>query len=183
MSQSPLLLDQAIAEAYASAPQDTIVLHTLEINHHTLTTPIRVVRWPVLDNDPTVFHCKLEADAPYDPGEVVDFIGLPLEIVSPAQSTDNPGSFQIRVDNVGDTLDEYLENAALSGGKITAIYRKFLKGSEGDGPRSVWPGIQISSPRMEGQTLVVSGAVLDWMQRPFGRLYAPARYPQLVRSR
>lgn len=178
------LLEAAIAEAYASAPQDTIVLHTLELNHKSFTQPARVVRWPVTDNEPAVFHCLLEDDAAYDPGRVVDFIGLPFEIVTPEKSTENPGQFQIKIDNVGDMLDEQLEAAALEGGQITAIYREFIKGSEEtDGPRAVWGGIQIASPRMEGQTITVSGAVLDWMHRPYGYLYTPERYPALVRSR
>lgn len=179
-----LSLEQAIAEAYACAPQDTIVLHTLEINHKSFTEPARVARWPVTDNEPTRFRCLLEDDAPYDPGRVVEFIGLPFEIITPEKSTENPGQFQIKIDNIGDSLDEYLEAAALEGGSITAIYREFIKGSEEtDGPRTVWGGIKISSPRMEGQTITFSGAVLDWMQRPFGYLYTPERYPALVRSR
>lgn len=177
------LLDEAIVEAYASAPQDTIVLHTLEINHKSFAQPARVVRWPVTGNEPTRFVCLLEPDAPYDPGREVEFIGLPFEVVPPAHSTENPGQFQIRIDNAGDVLDEHLEGAALSGGQITAIYREYIKGSEAEGPRTVWSGIKINSPRMEGQTIVVSGAVLDWMQRAFGYLYTPEKYPGLVRSR
>lgn len=41
------LLEKAIAEAYASAPQDVIPLHALEVNHFTFTEPVRVIRWPV----------------------------------------------------------------------------------------------------------------------------------------
>ena len=177
------ILEQAIAEAYASAPKDVIVLHTLEINHKSFPEPVRAVRWPVTDNEPEVFRCRLEDTAPYHPRQLVDFVGVPFEIVTPAKSTEEPGQFQIRIDNIGDTLDEDLEAAALSGGMITAIYREYIKGSEADGPSAVWEGIQINSPRMEGQTIVVSGAVLDWMQRPFGYLYTPESYPALVRSR
>ena len=42
------LLEKAIAEAHASAPQDEIPLHFLEVNHFTFTEgPVRVMRWPV----------------------------------------------------------------------------------------------------------------------------------------
>ena len=184
MTQYATLLDEAIAEAYASAPQDVIVLHSLEINHKSFTSPARVMRWPVTDNEPEKFQCLLEDDAPYDPGRVVEFIGLPFEIIAPEKTTESPGQFQIRIDNVGDTLDDHLEAAALGGGQITAIYREFIKGTETtDGPRTVWGNIKIGSPSMQGQTIVVSGAVLDWMQRPMGHLYTPEGYPALVRSR
>jgi hypothetical protein len=177
------LLERAIAEAYASAPQDTIPLHSLEVNHPSFTDPVRVIRWPGDTPEPTRFSCLLEDDAPYNPGQVVEFIGGPFEIVLPEKSTESPGQFSIRVDNIGDLLDEYLENAALYGGTITAIYREYIKGQEGDGPVSVWPGITLHSPRMDGQTLVMDGAVLDWIFKAFGKLYLPGDYPGLVAGR
>ena len=178
------VLDEAIREAYASAPQNVIVLHTLEINHPAFTRPARVCRWPVTGEEPEKFGCLLEQDAPYNAGQVVDFIGLPFEITLPEKSAESPGSFTLKLDNVGDTLDAELEEAALQGSKITAIYREFIKGTEStDGPRSVWDDISITSPHMEGQSIVATGAVLDWMFKPFGKLYLPSRYPALVRGR
>lgn len=175
--------DAAIAEAYASAPQDRIVLHTLEINHRSFPEPVRAVRWPVTDNEPTVFRCLLEDTAPYTPGQVVDFIGVPFDIVLPSKSTESAGQFQIRIDNIGDALDDYLENAALGGGQITAIYREYIKGDEHNGPRTVWEGIKINSPRMEGSTVSSEGAVMDWLEKPYSYLYTPENSPALVRSR
>jgi hypothetical protein len=178
------LLEKAIAEAYASAPQGEIPLHSLEVNHFTFTEgPARVMRWPVTGPEPDRFLCLLEDDAPFNPGQTVEFIGAPFEILLPEKSTESPGQFKLRVDNIGDLLDEYLENAALSGGKITAIYREFLKGQELDGPASVWPGIILTSPRMEGQTLTMDGAILDWVFRAYGQLYVPSDYPGLIAGR
>lgn len=176
-------MDEAIREAYASAPVDVIILHTFEIYHPAFDKPARVVRWPVTDNEPQKFQCLLEADAPHNPGQVVEFIGLPFDIIPPEKSNDSPGTFTIRLDNIGDTLDEDLEAAAEQGQKITGIYREFIKGTEGtDGPRSVWDDITITSPRMEGQTIVADGAVLNWMFKPFGSLYLPTDYPALTRG-
>ena len=177
------LLAQAIAEAYASAPQDVIVLHSLEIHHKTFTTPIRAVRWPVTGEEPEKFRLRLESDAPRDKGKTVEFIGVPFDITLPEKNTESPGQFELRLDYVGDTLDEYLENAALGGAPITAIYREYVKDRESEGPAAVWPGITLTSPRLQGQTLVMDGSVLDWMQRPFGRLYLPSDYPGLVAGR
>lgn len=174
------LLQQAIAEAYASAPQTEVILHTLEINHRSFEQPIRVVRWPVTSEQPERFQMLLEDDALYNPGQVVEFIGFPFEVTLPEKDTESPGQFTIRVDNVGDRLDEYLENAALGGGTITAVYREYIQGRELEGPGGVWPGITLISPRMEGQTIVMDGCVLDWMHRPYGRLYLPGKYPALV---
>jgi hypothetical protein len=177
------LLKLAIEEAYASAPQDTIPLHSLEINHKTFTEPIRIVRWPAVGEELEKFNCLIEDDAEYNPGQVVEFLGVPFELVLPEKDTENPGQFRVSVDNVGDLLDEYMENAALGGGKITAVYREYIKGQELDGPASVWPHMTLSSPHLEGMTFVMNGAVLDWMFRAFGRLMLPGDYPGIVIGR
>jgi hypothetical protein len=170
-------------EAYVSAPSDEIVLHSLEVVHKTFTEPIRVVRWPVAGPEPERFQCKLEDDADYNPGQVVEFIGAPFEVILPEKTTENPGRFTIRIDNIGDYLDEYLENAATSGGEIACTYREFVKGRELEGPASIFSGITITSPRMEGQTLFFDGAVMEWLLRKYGRLYTPGKYPSLVVGR
>lgn len=177
------LLKQAIEEAYASAPQDVITLDTLEIHHKSFDTPIRICRWPVVDSTPILFQMKLEELAPVDPGKVVEFIGAPFEIVFPEKSSDTAGTLTIRVDGVEDRLDEYMENAALSGGAISAIYREYIKGQELDGPGSVWAGFELTNPRLEGMTFIIDGAVLNWVQRPFGSIYTALQYPALVVAR
>lgn len=171
--------ENAIAEAYASAPQDTIVLHALEINHPSFTQPVRVVNYPVSSPEPEVFHCKLENDAPINAGEVVDFIGMPFELALPEKTTSSPGSFTVKVENVGDRLDDQLWEAALHGGAITAVYREFIKGAESEGPAAAWPHITIKNPSLHGQTLVFEGAVMTWMPKAFGGLYYPSDYPAI----
>ena len=176
-------LDAAIQEAYAAAPQNVILLHTLEINHPAFSKPARVCRWPVTGNEPDTFRCLIESYALHNHGEVVEFVGLPFEITLPEKSTDTPGTFKLKLDNVGDTLDEELEAAVLYGSKITAIYREYIKGTEGtDGPRCVWDGITLTNPTMDGQSISADGSILDWMFKPFGRIYLPSNYPALVRG-
>lgn len=176
-------LQAALEEAWASAPDDVIVLETLEIMHDTLTTPIRLVRWPVVDSQPVIFKLRLEATAPIDGGEVVEFIGAPFEITLPDQEMGTIGSFTISIDGVDDLLDEYMRNAALSGGVISAVFREYIKEMADEGPGTVWSGIELSSPRVEGMTFVVEGAVLNWMQRAYGSLYTAMQYPGLVAGR
>lgn len=177
-------LEQALAEAYASAPQELIVLDTLEIHHRTFDVPIRIVRWPVTGPKPEMFRLKLDAGAPQDPGKIVDFVGCPFELVPPSQTADDVvGSFQLKIDNMDDLLDEYLENAAIDGGIITGIYRTYIKGMETQGPSSVFTGLEFDDPRFEGMTFVISAAVIRWAQRPYGRIYTAIEYPGLVVGR
>lgn len=177
------LLEKAIQEAYASAPVDVQMLHTLEINHKSFSQPARVACWPV---EPEIkkFLLKIEDDAIYNPGQMVEFIGLPFQVVLPEKSSDTPGSIQIRISGVGDYLDEDLEAAALSGGRISVIYRGYIIGREAEGPAESWFGIHLDSPELDSQTgdLTATGTVLDWINLPYGSLYTPSRYPALVRS-
>jgi hypothetical protein len=108
-------LKKAIEEAYASAPQDVIALHSLEINHKTFTDPIRIIRWPVVGPASERFKCLIEPDALYSPNQVVEFIGAPYETLLPEKDTENPGQFKLSVEGVGDLFDEYMHNAALEG--------------------------------------------------------------------
>lgn len=175
-------LDDAIAEAYASAPQDIIILHTLEINHKSFGVPVRVVRWPVHGPEPETFSCLLESTAPKNAGQTVSFTAMPFDIKLPEKSQETPGQFTITLAGVGDMLDDALETAAIGGGIVTAIYRTFIKGRQGEGPAEVYPGIELQSPELDSSTgtITVTGVVLNWINRPFGRLYTPSRYPGLV---
>ena len=177
------LLQKAIAEAYASAPVEVQMLHTLELNHKSFTQPARVARWP-LEPEPRRFMLRLEDDAAYDPGALAEFIGLPFDISLPEKSENTPGEVNLRICGVGDYFDDDLEAAALGGGSITAIYRGYVLGREEEGPAEAWPGIHIGSPYLDAATgdLTATGTVLDWINLPFGRLYTPGRYPALVRG-
>lgn len=181
MSEYTGILEEAVREAYASAPVDTEILHTLEINHKTFETPIRVVRWPMEGPDMTEFSCKLDDDAPNGAGQTVTFYGVPFDIKLPEKSQDSPGEFEVSVGGA-DVIEPYLENAALGGGEITAIYRSYVKGEEDQGPTEVWTDIYLHSPSIDGSTgvLTMKGSILDWLNRKFGRLISAGAYPAIV---
>lgn len=175
------LLAQAVLESYASAVQDIIILYTLEFHHKAFSEPARVCRWSAACKEPERFYCKLEADAPFNPGEVVEFIGCPFELQFPDKTQENAGEFQFRIAGVGYELDADLEAAALSGGKISAILRIYVKGHELDGPEEVWGGINIKSPTIDATTsdVTATGSLFDWINRTFGYNYTPGKYPAL----
>lgn len=177
------LLQKAIAEAYASAPVDVQMLHTIELNHKSFTQPARVARRPV-EPELRRFLLRLEEDAAYNPGALVEFVGLPFDISLPEKSENTPGEISLRISGVGDYFDEDLEAAALGGGSITAIYRGYVLGREDEGPAEIWAGVHINSPYLDAASgdLTATGTVLDWVNAPFGLLYTPGRYPALVRG-
>lgn len=175
-------MNEALFECYASAAQDTIILYTLEINHPTFLQPARICRWSAASPEPEKFLCKLEDTAPYDPGEVVEFIGLPFDVKLPDKTSDNAGEFQFKFSGIGFEIDANLENAALYGGKITTIFREYIKGRELEGPETVFAGIDIKSPTIDALTgdVTANGSLFDWINRTYGYNYTPGKYPALV---
>lgn len=121
MSTKSERISLALEEALASAPQDIIILETLEVHHRSFDEPIRIVRWPITSDTPEKFSLLLEDEAPVDAGMVVEFIGAPFDLDRPDKDTSNPGTFTIRIDGIDDLLDEHMKNAAMEGGTITAV--------------------------------------------------------------
>lgn len=176
------MLDLALAESYASASQDTILLYGIEIDHKAFSQPARVIRWSASTSTPKEFQCKLEDDAPKNAGETVTFIGCPFEITFPDKTEENVGQFTFKVPGVAWLIQDELEAAALSGGKISAIVRVYVKGEEDKGPAQVWPGINMESPSIDANTgdITIVGNLFGWLTRTFGKNFTPSRYPALV---
>jgi len=130
-------LSQAIKEAYASAPSDSIIYHTLEIYHPSFTVPIRVVR------DNADLAATLEATAPRDASTEVTFLGYQFDITPPEISTSGVPQCTVEIDNVSREILAQIEAAVASGSLelITLIYRCFLSndlsGPENDPPLSL----------------------------------------------
>ena len=113
-------LTQALKEAYASAPANVIIYHTLEINHPAFSQPIRVVR------DTVDLTATLEASAPHNPSTAVTFVGYPFDIVPPEVNASGVPQCVIEIDNVSREILANVEAAMASTSLITCIYRQFI---------------------------------------------------------
>lgn len=113
-------LSEAIREAYASAPSDVVILHTLEFRHPSFTTPIRVV------NDHANLVATLEPDAPADAGMAVEFIRFAFRFTLPEVMTTGMPEIEIEIDNVDASIVGYMDAAAQSDQLIEVTYRPYL---------------------------------------------------------
>ena len=154
-------LSAAIAEAYASAPVDQVIYHTLELWHPAFTVPIRVVR------DFTALDARIEAGAARDAGAVVTFVGFAFDIVPPDQTTTGVPQCVIEIDNVDRQILAQIDQAVQTAEQITVIYRAYLSDAVLDGPEN--------DPPMELTMISVSAT-------PF-RIRATAGFPDLVNLR
>ena len=125
---------EAIAAAYASAPEEDILLDTLEFLHPDVKdedgnpTGIRVV------NDHVHLMATLEADAPVNAGEEVKFLRAYFKVKRPAENdSGNPADLDIQIDNVAKILTPFISKTKESRIPITVIWRPYLL-SDTSGP-------------------------------------------------
>lgn len=113
-------LSAPLAEAYASAPVDEIIYHTLELRHSAFASPIRVAR------DHVTLAATLEADAPLNPGEEVNFAGYGFDLKPPDVTGEASPTLGIEIDNVSREIVAAVESATLTTDLIEATYRAYL---------------------------------------------------------
>jgi hypothetical protein len=113
-------LSAALQEAFASAPVDDIIHHTLEFRHAAFAEPIRVVR------DHADLTAALEADAPENPAEAVLFAGYGFTLQPPDVTTDPSPTLGIEIDNVDRTILAAVEASMVSTGAIEVTHRIYL---------------------------------------------------------
>lgn len=125
-------LSQAIQEAYASAPTDEVILHTLEIWHENFSQPIYVVR------DTVDVLATIEAGAARNGGQEVTFVAFAFDLVPPDVDKAGVPQCVIELDNVSRDIIANIELAMGSSSTITVIYRAYLdsdlSGPENDPP-------------------------------------------------
>lgn len=175
-------LAQALREAYAAAPSDVVILHTLELRHPSFTDEnnqsmaIRVVR------DNADLTARLEASAPLDAGEMVTFIAMGFDLELPPVSTAPVPEIVITLDNVSREIVKHLDAAAESQDKIEVTYRPYLS-TDTEGPQ-LDPPITLVLTEVTATPLRVSGRarMLDVGNKAFpGQTYNAQTFPSLTR--
>lgn len=175
-------LSAAIKEAYASAPSDDVILHTLEFRHPAFVdelgnpTAIRVVR----DHVPMV--ATLEASAPLDPGMAVMFLGYSFEFVLPTVEPSASPEMVITIDNVSAEIENNLSLSVASPYMIEVTYRAYLA-SDLSGPQND-PPMTLTVQRINANDFRVTGRASfgDLANRQFPNDdYTVERFPGLNR--
>lgn len=173
---------EAIAEAYATADLNEIVLDTLEFRHPNFRddagnpTAIRIVI--SYQN----YDLTLEANAPVNGGQTVTFIACPFEFVLPSWDEKTVPQLQIKIDNVDRRITTALEEASTSIIPIGVTYRPYLA-SDTSGPQ-MDPPFTFTLSKVVADVFVVSGTattndVNNWAFP--NRIYTPQAFPGLQR--
>lgn len=176
----------AIAEAYASAPLDDVILPTLELRHPNLVEPIRIVAdlgeiIGEADDQPVFGHMlTLEADAPINPGASVKFIACGFDFSLPSQQEGQIPTVQIAVDNVAYLISPQLDTLIGTRAKLEVIYREYLA-SDPATPQFILSGLSMTNVSSDLNQLTGTASFADLVNRNFpGKVYRPSEYPGLV---
>ena len=120
---------EAMREAFAAAPTGEIIYHTIELHHPAFTQPIRLVQ----GNDNIT--ARLEADAPHNAGQMVEFIAAPWDLTLPKIEEDAMPELTLRFDNVSREITQYISQAVMQPDPVKVIIRPYLLSSLEDGPQ------------------------------------------------
>jgi len=175
-------LSAAIREAYAAAPSDVVILHTLELRHPSFEddagnpTAIRVVR------DHQDLTARLEASASLDGAVMVTFVALAFDLSLPPIDIAPVPEITVTLDNVSREIARHLDAAAVSQDKIEITYRPYLS-TDLEGPQ-MDPPITLVLTEVEANALQVTGRarMLDIGNKTFpNETYTAKRFPGLTR--
>jgi len=188
-------LSEALAEAYASAPTQEVILHTLELNHPSFVTPLRVVN----DHQDLMAYTLARKDLLLESGgymllesgnvmmlesntaELVTFVAFSFRFKLPDVTKTGVPEIEIEIDNVSRDVLTYIDLAANSADKIEVTYRPYLA-SDLSGPQ-MDPAITLTLHDVEVDIFAIRGRASygDYGNRRFpGEWYDAQRFPGLI---
>ncbi len=174
-------LTQAIQEAYASAPSDVVILHTLELRHPEFIDENGQVMAIRLVRDYQDLIAGLEDDAPLNAGEQVTFIAMGFNLELPAVDTAPVPEITITLDNVSGELIPHVDKAVNSGQQIEVTYRPYLS-TDTSCPQMV-PPLTLVLCDVEADVMRIIGRarMLDIGNKRFpAQRYTVKQFPGLV---
>jgi hypothetical protein len=175
-------LTEALKEAYASAPSNVTILHTLELRHPSFVdddgnlTAIRVVR----DN---VNHiCTLEDTAALDAGKAVEFIAMAFDLQLPPVEAVPVPEITLTLDNVSTELMQYLDNAIETQDMIEMTYRPYLSDDTSCPQMDPPITLVISDIQVDVLKITATARMMDIGNKSFpSENYTVKKYPGLSR--
>lgn len=175
-------LSQALKEAYASAPSDVVILHTLELRHPSFKdalgapTAIRVVR------DYQDHTCVLEDSAPLDAGQAVLFIAMAFDLALPPVNNAPTPEITVTIDNVSTEMIRYLDTAIETQEMIELTYRPYLSNDLSCPQMDPPITLVITDIHVDCYKITATARMMDIGNRSFpSENYTVKKYPGLSR--
>ncbi len=172
-------LSEALKEAYATVPDETVIYHTLEFDHPTFVddTGQRIPGYVVLGNK--ILSAGIEAEASNNAGQFVDYLPVSFDFKLPPTDPQQNIRLELILDNIGSALTKHFEPAVEDGRPITVIYRTYLS-TDVSAPAA--QPIELSMANIKVTQTEIRGSAMfaDLLNRPFpNKRYDPDTAPFL----
>ena len=173
-------LNDAIAEAYASARTDVVVLHTLEFRCASFLDEAGNVTALRFVQDADQNHtCSLEATAPLNAGQAVEFIGAMFGLTLPSVEEGAAPKLSITVPNIGTKITQHIDNATTGDKPITVTYRAYLDSNTSE-PQNRPLTLELDSCKASGGMITATATLMNLSNKSFPSvLYDTVRFPGL----
>lgn len=158
-------IEDALREAYASAPTTDSILYTLELRHSAFVDDLGAATHIRLVANARDFNGKLEASAEVQAGATVPFVGCGFQVDLPEQTDQALPEATLSIDNVTRLMVPQLDRTIDTVEPIKVVYREYLRSRIAIGPSYVIRGLR--AKRVMASTFRVSAKVgfLDFINR------------------
>jgi hypothetical protein len=177
---------EALQEAYASAPSDEVILHTLELRHPAFPdTSIRVVmdhgeEYVVSGEEVDGHFLGLEVDAPVQAGQVVFFQACMFSLTLPDQKEGSLPTIEVELDNVTRLVMEHLDAAIGLKAPMELTYREYIASDMGE-PQFILGGLTLKEVKSNLGRVTGTAQFSDLVNKSFPKkLYRPSEFQGLV---
>lgn len=174
-------LTVSLREAYAVAPADDLILHTIEIRHPAFVdedgNPDSI--WLVLNTEDIT--ATVEASAPVRGGEDVDFVGFAFTFaLAPIEPNTTP-EITLTVDNVDRRIVENLDLAMVDGNSINLVYRPYLQSDLSEPQMDPLPEFELSDVKVDPSKVTATAASSIDLRGAYPlRLYTTDKFAGLI---
>ena len=172
----------ALREAFVTNPADVQVLHTLEFQHPSFVDDnndpigIRVVN-DFVDGG---HNLPLEADAPLNAGETVNFMSLPFTVDLPDRDPEVTPTLKIASDNAARYLMPLIKDAIVFRADLKVIYRAYIK-DESIEPEVVMRDLRILTADTTASRVTMTASYIRLIDKPFPKkVYTTLEFPALI---
>lgn len=174
--------EEALQEAYASAPTEEVILHTLELRHSSFDeTAIRVVMdygdlFTVNDVETRGHYLTLEPTAPVQASQSVLFQSCMFRLSLPEQKEGSLPSIDVELDNVTREISQYLDEAIGDRAPLELTYREYLASNKIE-PQFILGGLTMRQVKANMSRVTGTAQFGDLINKSFpGKLYRPDEF-------
>lgn len=165
-------LTDAMQEAYAANDHSYVIIETIQLDHITFDSPVRLAR--NIDED---IMLPLTSG-----GGAVLFTALPFSAILPGQGPEGPSAMSLKISDVNGALTPYLELAVQSTTPIEITYRSYTTADLSE-PGDVIDGLFLNEVQQtaEGVTGSINFQEIELQAFPLAT-YDEEYYPTLQSS-